>query len=175
MKYLPTTTLTVDSFLYVWIVVLATLAIVLWIRSNFASTKAKEEAAKAEGILAEKPQYGNRNLLRILSLMCVGLIAVPAMAAIKQDENNRETAQANLAANIHQKYQTEAMKISMKHGMRTAFLNASYEGTQLISLKKGKGFDIYYLTQDKETNEPFLYASDPAEGFPVLTNLETKE
>lgn len=175
MKYLPTTNLTVDSFLYVWIVILVTVAIILWIRSNFAAAKAKEQAKEAKGILADKPQYGNRNVLRILSLVCVGLIAVPAMAAIKQDEKNRETAQANLAANIHQKYQTEAMKITMKHGNRTAFLKATYEGTQLISLKKGKDFDLYYLTQDKKTNEPFLYASDPAEGFPALTTLETKE
>lgn len=175
MKYLPTTTLTVDAFLYVWIVLLATIAVILWIRSNFASAKAKEQAKEAEGILADKPQYGNRNVLRILSFVCIGLIAVPAMAAIKQDEKNRETAQGNLAANIHQKYQTEAMKISMKHGTRIVFLKGTYEGTQLISLKKGKGFDLYYLTQDKETNEPFLYASDPAEGFAPLTKLETKE
>lgn len=175
MNYLPTTNLTIDPFLYVWIVVLVTVAVVLWICARLASEKAREDAAKAEGILALKPQYGNRNMFRILSILCLGLIALPASAAIKADEKNRETARYNLVSNIHQKYQTEAMKMSAKSGARTVHVRGTYEGTQIVSLKKGKGFDLYYLTQDKETNEPFLYSSNPDEGFPALTELETKE
>jgi hypothetical protein len=174
MKYLPTTTLTIDPVFYVWIVILATLVVIFWVFSNFASAKAKEQAKHAEGLLALKPQYGNRNFLRIISLACLGLIVFPAMGSIKANDEKLDNAQGNLSANLHQKYHTEAMKISLRNGTRSVILRGSYEGTQLISLKKGKGFDLYYLTQDKETSEPFLYASDPADGSPPLTELKTK-
>lgn len=190
MTYLPTTTLEVNTFLFIPLVIcitivagLATLAAIS--HSNRVITGTRDSVTYAGGTTIvvpdavklsdiNDPAITKRNALLIWMIFAVILTIIPASMIAKNHEAIEDKAALNLRSNLIAKYEVEAVRTQLFDGPtrgRTSILSPRYEGTQYVAVKKDGTFNVYLLTQDKLTHEPFLYPYGSKGNVEPLTSL----
>lgn len=184
MNYLPTTTLEVDTWLYIPLVLGVALALAVFTRSLVVGAKrtvighrevpeigrytAETEMRTIPIYDARDPFSVKQNILRAWALGIILLTIIPAIALIKSHERILAQGEQNIHSNLVEKYEVEAVRRSALNSIRNS-LNPLKSEKQYVAVKKNGEFAIYYLSQDPVTSEPFLYPLHS--NAPALTKL----
>lgn len=187
MNYLPTTTLEIDTWVYIPLVLGISLALAIFTRSLVVGSKrtvigyrevpdvGRHNFYDPEPEMKKVPIYDVRdpfsikqNILRAWAIGILLLTIIPLVALNKSYEEIRSQAEQNVYANLVSKYEVEAVRKSALNSIRNS-LDPLKEEKQYVAVKKNGEFAIYYLSQDAVTSEPFLYQLHSNE--PALTEL----